>query len=61
MPQKSSGKALKVSPSVVPKKKKGLVVTKLTPESIQSGNRLNENESKPLRRSPRLLVRTAVT
>ena len=59
-PQLSSGKA-KVSPSVVPKKKKGIVLTKLTPESILDRNRLKDNEGKPLRRSPRLLVRTAVT
>ena len=59
-PQKCGGEA-KVSPSVVPKKKKGKILTKLTPETILGRNRLNENESKPLRRSPRLLVRTAVT
>jgi hypothetical protein len=60
-PQKSSGKAIKVSPSVVPSKKKGLVVTKLNPEKNLKRNRLNKNEVKPLRRSPRLLLRTAVT
>ena len=59
-PQKSGGKA-KVSPSAVPKEKKGIVLTKLAPETILDRNRLNDNEGKPLRRSPRLLVRTAVT
>ena len=60
-PQTCSGKAKKVSPSVVPKKKKGLILTKLTPNKILDRNRLNTNEVKPLRRSPRLLIRTAVT
>ena len=60
-PQMCSGKAKKVSPSVVPKKKTGLIVTKLNPRKILIRNRLNKNEVKPLRRSPRLLIRTAVT
>ena len=60
-PQMCSGKAKKVSPSVVPRKKKGLILTKLTPNKILDRNRLNTNEVKPLRRSPRLLIRTAVT